>query len=42
MPLHISHEDAFHDLFDIAQLCVWLEDPIRVIGARKGIIYVVG
>ncbi|KIM42011.1 hypothetical protein M413DRAFT_143034 [Hebeloma cylindrosporum] len=40
--LHIDREDAFRDLFDVAQPRARLEDLVRIIGVKEGIVYVPG
>ena len=37
--LHIDREDAFRDLFDVAQPRARLEDLVRIVGARQGVVY---
>ncbi|KJA22600.1 hypothetical protein HYPSUDRAFT_201940 [Hypholoma sublateritium FD-334 SS-4] len=36
--LHLDHEDAFRDLFDVAQPRARLEDLVRDIGVRHGVV----
>ncbi|KDR78160.1 hypothetical protein GALMADRAFT_1304183 [Galerina marginata CBS 339.88] len=38
--LHIDREDAFRDLFDVAQPRARLEDLVRVYGVREGVVSV--
>jgi hypothetical protein len=40
--LHIEPEEAFRDLFDIAQPQAKLEDLVRIYGIREGVITVLG
>ena len=40
--LHLDHEDAFRDLFDVAQPRARLEDLVRDIGVRRGVVVLPG
>ncbi|KAF9470795.1 hypothetical protein BDN70DRAFT_888735 [Pholiota conissans] len=40
--LHLDREDAFRDLFEVAQPRARLEDLVREIGLRRGVVYVPG
>lgn len=40
--LHIDREDAFRDLFDVAQPRARLEDLVRIVGSKEGVVYVPG
>ncbi|KAF8955803.1 hypothetical protein BDZ97DRAFT_1629577, partial [Flammula alnicola] len=40
--LHMDREDAFRDLFDVAQPRARLEDLVRIYGVREGVVSVPG
>ncbi|KAF9535283.1 hypothetical protein CPB83DRAFT_841511 [Crepidotus variabilis] len=40
--LHIEREEAYRDLFDVAQPRARLEDLVRVYGLREGVVYIPG